>query len=116
MPTTAHAHCTPYWEKELSLLLKLLVSAFSPTAALPDGRGGARARSTLLAAVILIFFFEMTSHAHDTLIKTQQITKKKKKKLIVTHVLLDRDIVSPKLFLLCFHGVCLHASKYQRQM
>ncbi len=24
MPTTAHAHCGPYWEQEVSLLLKLL--------------------------------------------------------------------------------------------
>ncbi len=70
MPTTAHAHCAPYWEQEVGLLLKLLyhfheiivlytaliaTTCFCLTAALPDGHRGARARSTLLAALILFF-------------------------------------------------------------
>ncbi len=58
MPTTAHAHCAPYWEQEVSLLLKLLyhfhellvlytqrlllLRAYSPTAALPNAGSGGR--------------------------------------------------------------------------
>ncbi len=41
MPITAHAHCAPYWKREVSLLLQL-----------PDGCRGARAHSMLLAALI----------------------------------------------------------------
>ncbi len=69
MPTTAHAHCTSYWEQEVSLFLKLMYSlifttlscskqhllllcSFNTTVALPDRRRSARACSTALAALI----------------------------------------------------------------
>ncbi len=54
MPTTAHTHCALYWEREESLLLKLLYY-FHKLVVLytaPKGRRCARACLTLLAALI----------------------------------------------------------------
>ena len=65
MTNFTYRHSTPHWEQEVSHLVKLnchfhkLVELYAVLTAttrfFPDGRGGARARSTPLAALIIIF-------------------------------------------------------------